>query len=400
VDDLAQVIALSAPVELIQRIAEARRVGVSAETVLAAVWVAPLLWGGLLSDVHAILAVPAVRRLYHSNRGPQGWAQVIWLACNAGQWCQHSRAADTRAASGASEESLHRAIRQGQLEDAASHAVALCRDQGPDWLLSWLCLEATVPREDLHVSIYAAQLARCYEHIPPLHRPRALSHLARYAALVRTWDTPDVIVSSSDDDRTPAAEIAYAMLTQPEARLDGLNPQALLEACMLCAVNARCADFSVSGGGVHLVTHFDAMLHLYRHAPSSARPLVLTRMLKSITRGRTSTPNMAVLSPAVPDRISPATALSITDVAESVTRSTSAAWTDERAYQDETARRIARNAGDEHSLKIWAAVDSTATLFSPSVRAQWWGSLAMLSACRVAAPWEHREFTFQRLQQG
>jgi hypothetical protein len=345
---LADAIGRAAAASASALVAEARARGVPLERVLGATWVAPLLHGGLPSDVHAVLVLPAIARL--PAAGADAWAAAGWAAANATAWCSNARPGETRPAPSPSAASLRSAIAAQDLDAAAAHALALA----PAAAIDALAREALEPRDDVHAAIYAAQLDRVSPLLPAAELPRAAAHVARYLARDPRWDGELPPIEVAPDDRAAPADLAWAL-----ASGDGIrraSEEAVAGALVLVARAARAGDPSVSGIGVHRTTHLDAMLHLARRLPEAERGAALAKAVRSVVR------EVASLGGLPPP----------------MAAAEEAARTDPVRYRRELAARVARDGRDEHAFKYWAALDALDALVPADVRPALWSGAAYL----------------------
>src|SRR5688500_13984667 len=147
----------------IEIVAEAREREVPVRRVLAATWIAPLRWGGLPGDVHALLVLPALDRLLHADAAGtrvDPWMPVCWAVVNATAWCRNPRRDPSVVAGQASDAPLVATIRSGDEDAAAAHAAGLASSAGIARAVQVIGREALEPRSDVHAAIYASQAAR------------------------------------------------------------------------------------------------------------------------------------------------------------------------------------------------------------------------------------------------
>jgi hypothetical protein len=194
VDALADRIGTSDRADAIATVRDLRSRGVPMGALFAAAWLAPIRWGGLPSDVHAVLCLPSVARAAEvaQSIGVEPWPIIEWAIGNANAWCQRTRASAARIRSPFEAE------------------------------LAQLARQAMEPHEDPHVTIYAAQLARASDAWPALRRAEVVAHLGQYLARARRRDPLEAAMEGETIDTLVSRASAISDDPHPLTHLDAL----------------------------------------------------------------------------------------------------------------------------------------------------------------------------------
>jgi hypothetical protein len=324
----------------------AARRGIPRGHLLAAAWVAPLRYGGLPSDVHAILVLPAIDRVARAGDAlavDPGRA-IAWALTNSSQWCSSAPRAVVSAARSATRASLVAAIAGADLDRAEAHARGLVDQAGVETAREVLASEALLPRDDVHASIYAAQLCRIWGELSATDHVDAIAHLARYLARQPRLPISIAPIETGNRDATTGRDLAIALAADPDVPLDGVSESALFEGLALLAIDTRRRDASPTGIGVHRTTHLDAVSFLARRSAAPDRAHAIGCAVRSSARAAMGT-------------------LPITGEVRPHDRAT---------IRADSTSAILTSASEEHAFKHWAAIDALAALVSPSTADELW----------------------------
>ena len=337
--------------------ARAMHEGMTADDVLTAALLLPILSGGDAGDVHAMAAVPAARRLAHElDDREDASVVVLWAVANAHAWSRTERL-DGRGARAGAGDSIDRARR--------------------------LAVDASQPRNDPHVAIWAAQATRELAASGP-YGDAVLGSVTRYANARPPTRPQPTAIRTDDDDATPGADVARALRASAATPLDGVGASAIWEALAMLCVEARLGDPSASGPGVHATTALDALFTLDALATPAERGMVLARAVAWITRltaeARYAGPPVVDLDGSHgdfratgPDDVARAYAAALGALARGGERFAEELLAELRA-------RVAAHGSDAHDFKHWGAVIEIGNRLDGAMRDRW---LASLAASRV-----------------
>jgi hypothetical protein len=378
VEGLRDAIGAARAEDAIGIVAEAREHGVPIAQVLAATWLAPLSWGGLPGDVHAVLVLPAIDRLVQMAAAPGGdrWLTVCWAVVNTTAWCRDARIVLPAGPARVDRAALVSAIRAGDEAATVGAAIGLCTRDGDERAIAVVAEEALEPRADVHAAIYAAQALRFAGAIPLPHRSAVIAHVARYLSRGQTLGVEVRPIAIDPAGSASARDVARVLAEDPWAPVDGASEAAIVDALALLATAVRAGDGTISGNGVHTTTHLDAVLHLARRSSPASRPRALACAVRSVVRERIAL-----------DAAPPAAMRGAGD----------AAGRDLPRFRHGVGEALVRHAADEHSFKYWAALDTLRDVVSPDLHATLWSGAGLLDAARREALWPHRAQARTRL---
>jgi hypothetical protein len=352
--------------------AQALRQGARVDELLAAAFLAPILTGGDVEDVHSVLAIPAIWQVARAARGEHQLLPAFWGVANSHAWSQRERRAFTPPKNASRATDAWKAAFRDRDPDAADAALTtLLAQQGVGAAMAALRTEGTRQRSDPHGAIYAAQATRALPLIDARYTPSVLRSVARYLARSAAAEQDPEPPKPGPEDDTPPEEITLALRDAPGSSLDGLASSAVWAGLALMAAEVPLDPWVTSGGAVHQTTLLDALWHCHQLAAPVEKPLILARAVRWVTGFRVEP---APSSEPLPE------------------------WSEwlrrpggESSFLAELRRWVALRAISEHDFKLFAAMESVASQLSPPARSRWWAKMTNSHVARAATGWARLE---------